>query len=117
MTDKAPFREVVLPQFISIFINEEKQKYSPEKISAMIEALLSDPRNNKSYSKSFRELLDENSDPEAIESLQTMAVIHHSSLRDMCIQYSKDRKFGGHEAGIHNFGEIVDMYRQLTNNV
>lgn len=116
MMDKAPFREVVLPQFISVFISEEKQKYSPERISDMVDAMLSDPRNNKSYSKSFRDLLDENSDPEAIQSLQTMAVIHHSSLRDVCIQYSKDRRFGSHEAAIHNFGEIVDMYRQLTNN-
>jgi len=97
---------------LAIIINEEMQGLSSETLDAMVQDLLSDTQNSSPFQKAFQELWSEN-DSDSKHQIQVMAVIHHSSYRDLCIRYSREGKFGQREPGIHDMGNIMASYRQL----
>ncbi len=115
MRDRESQREIS-PQELTLLINEEVQNTSPERQNELLAQLLAEPGNHPSVQTAFQELLDEHDDV-SISFLKIMAVIHNSPYKDLCLQYSKEGRFGIHETGIHEMGNIMTNYRQLTRQI
>jgi hypothetical protein len=115
MLDREIKREIS-PSELTLLINEEFQNTSPALLDEWVIKLLAEPKNHPSVRTAFQELWNEKEEP-SIYFLKVMAIIHNSPFKDLCLQYSKDGKFGTQEMGIHEMGNIMTNYRQLTQQI